>query len=160
MAFCGVCVCACARVLVYCVQYNGWHGNILKSYKHLVVVAVYYRLKFAVNDLCIKIFKQMYFVWEQCLSNSNYTLLKHCLLVQQSCSNRVIEGFAVCKRFPSKMCLHEYLHSRIMSDIWMLSKRGSDMENWSYLGRAEKWKLVGGHRVDICQTTTPRSRIV
>lgn len=69
------CVCACVCVLVYCVQYNGWHGNILKSYKHLVVVAVYYCLKFAVNDLYIKIFKQIYFVWEQCLSNSNFTLV-------------------------------------------------------------------------------------
>lgn len=39
-------------------------------------MAGYYRLKFAVNDLCIKIFKQICFVWEQCPSNSNYTWSK------------------------------------------------------------------------------------
>lgn len=53
-----VCLCACDHACVYCVQYNGWHGNIVKPYKHLAVVAVYYCLKFAVNDLCIEIFKQ------------------------------------------------------------------------------------------------------
>ena len=48
---------------------HGWRGNILKPYKHLVV-AVYYCLKFAVNDLCIELFKQMHFVWKECHSNS------------------------------------------------------------------------------------------
>lgn len=77
MYFCGVFVCVCVCMLKHCVQYNGRHGNILKSYKHWVVVAVYYRLKFAVNDLCLQIFKQMYFVWEPCLTNSNYSLRKN-----------------------------------------------------------------------------------
>lgn len=41
----------------------------MKAYKHLVG-AVYYCLKFAVNDLCIELFKQMHFVWKDCHSNS------------------------------------------------------------------------------------------
>lgn len=68
--------------------------------KHLVVVAVYYRLKFAVNDLCIKIFKQNDSVWEQCPSNSNYATKKppkkqknFFVVLQQSL---VTESFAVC----------------------------------------------------------------
>lgn len=48
---------------------HGCCGNILQPYKHLVV-AVYYCLKFAVNDLCIELFKQMHFVWKECHSNS------------------------------------------------------------------------------------------
>lgn len=44
--------------------------KLLKAYKHLVAVAVYYRLKFAVNDLCIELFKQMHFVWKECHSKS------------------------------------------------------------------------------------------
>ena len=97
--YCHVCV------LVCCVHDNGWHGNILKPCKHSVVVAVYYRLKFVVNDLLIKIFKQMQFVWKQCLYSSNYTGVKSCLLVHPSS----VTGGSVHHGL-------EYLHSHIMSE--------------------------------------------
>ena len=68
-------------------QHNGWHGNILKPFKHSSTVVIYYPLKFAVNDLCLRIFKQIHIVWEHWPSNSNCTN-KNCLLVQRWCSNK------------------------------------------------------------------------
>lgn len=44
----------------------------------------------------------MYFVWKQCLPNSNFTVLKNLLLVHQLCSNRAQSFKAVYKSFHQK----------------------------------------------------------
>lgn len=80
----------------------------MKPYKHSVDVAVKCCLKFAVYDLCIKIFKQIYFVWEQCLSNK-----REKKVVGSSVAHwqSVIGGFAACKRLHHKF-VYVYFISR------------------------------------------------
>lgn len=113
MAFCWVFlyVCLCVCLFVYCVQYNGWLGNLLKPYKHLVLVGVYYCLKLAVNDLCIK-YSNKCILFRNSVFQAQTTLLKICLLVQQIMACRS----SSLSEFTSKVALREYLHSNRMSE--------------------------------------------
>lgn len=107
MFFSPVCPCVCLT----------W--KLLKAYKHLVAVAVYYRLKFAVNDLCIELFKQMHFVWKECHSKSKRRSIlffkKENLFVGSPREQPLKADFNLPP--PKKIEMADYLHP-IMSELY------------------------------------------